>query len=65
VIGDFEVDYINTVEDRRSYRVDFSRIRQLLGFEPCMTVKGGVKELVAAIRSGLLTEQDFENNRMK
>jgi hypothetical protein len=30
-----------------------------------MTVKGGVKELVAAIRSGLLTEQDFENNRMK
>ena len=65
VIGDFEVDYINTVEDKRSYRVDFTKIEQILGFAPVMSVRDGVKELVTAIKSGLLTEQDFEKNRLK
>lgn len=65
VIGDFEVDYINTVEDKRSYRVDFTKIEQILGFPPAMSVRDGVKELVTAIKSGLLTEQDFEKNRLK
>jgi len=65
VIGDFEVDYINTVEDKRSYRVDFTKIEQILDFAPVMSVRDGVKELVKAIESGLLTEQDFEKNRLK
>ena len=65
VVGDFEVDYINTIEDKRSYRVDFAKIQKILHFSPVMTVKKGVQELVSAIRSGLLTEQDFEHNKLK
>lgn len=65
VLGDFEVDRINTIEDKRSYRVDFSKIGVLLGISPLKTVKDGVAEVAAAIKMGLLTEQDFENNRLK
>ena len=65
VLGDFEVDYINTIEDLRSYRVAFDKIERILGFEPQKTVTDGVRELAAAITSGVLTEQDFENNRLK
>jgi nucleoside-diphosphate-sugar epimerase len=65
VIGHFEVDYINTVEDRRSYRVDFTKVQKHLGFDPVMSVKDGVRELMVAIKTGLLTEQDFENNRLR
>ncbi|MDI6743340.1 MAG: NAD(P)-dependent oxidoreductase [Smithella sp.] len=65
VLGEFEVDRINTVEDKRSYRVDFFKIEKLLGITPLKTVKDGVAEIAAAIRTGLLTEQDFENNKLK
>jgi nucleoside-diphosphate-sugar epimerase len=65
VIGDFEVDSINTTEDKRSYRVDFSKMKNLLKFPPLVSVKDGVREIAEAIKSGLLTEQDFENDRLK
>lgn len=65
VIGEFEVDYVNTIEDRRSYRVDFSRIYYLLQFPPRMTIQKGVAELAKAIKTGLLTETDFERNKLK
>jgi nucleoside-diphosphate-sugar epimerase len=65
VLGEFEVDRINTIEDKRSYRVDFGKIRKVLGIAPLKTVRDGVSEISAAIRTGILTEQDFENNRLK
>lgn len=64
-IGDFQVDYVNNVEDKRSYRVDFTKMQNFLDISPIVTVKDGVIEVANAIRSGLLTEQDFENNRLK
>jgi nucleoside-diphosphate-sugar epimerase len=65
VLGEIEVDRINTIEDKRSYRVDFSKIQKILGIIPLKTVKDGVIEIASAIKTGLLTEQDFENNRLK
>lgn len=65
VIGEFDVDYINTIDDKRSYRVNFDKIQPLLGFTPLMTVQNGVSELVAAIRTGVLTESDFETSKVK
>jgi len=64
VIGDFEVDYVNT-KDKRNYRVNFSKIEKLLSFDPVMTVKDGVRELSFAVKSGILTDHDFETNRLK
>ncbi len=38
--------------DRRNYRVDFSKIRNMLGFEPKWTVEEGIKQVIEALRSG-------------
>jgi nucleoside-diphosphate-sugar epimerase len=65
VIGEFEVDSVKTIEDKRSYRVDFTKIQKLLKFSPLVSVKDGVAEVANAVKTGLLTEQDFENNRLK
>lgn len=65
VIGDFEVDYVNTIQDKRSYRVDFSRIEHALQLPRAVSLKDGIAEVAYAINTGLLTELDFENNRLK
>ncbi|RDI95169.1 NAD-dependent epimerase/dehydratase family protein [Meiothermus sp. QL-1] len=38
--------------DRRNYRVDFSKIRNILGFEAQWTVEEGIKQVIEALRSG-------------
>lgn len=38
--------------DLRNYRIDFSKIRDCLGFEPEWTVEKGVHQVLAAIASG-------------
>ncbi len=38
--------------DRRNYRVDFSKIRNTLQFEPEWTVEQGVEQVIEAIQSG-------------
>lgn len=47
--------------DRRNYRVDFSKIRDVLHFEPSFTVQYGIDEVVSVIRSGLFS--DLDENR--
>jgi nucleoside-diphosphate-sugar epimerase len=42
--------------DRRNYRVDFSKIRNLLGFQPRWTVEKGVQQVIDALRSGKVTD---------
>lgn len=39
-------------EDPRNYRVDFTRVRERLGFEPAYTVRHGIRELVEALDAG-------------
>lgn len=54
-------------QDRRNYRVDFSKIRDRLFFEPARTVADGIRELVAALDQGLFDDvgqrPDFYHNR--
>jgi nucleoside-diphosphate-sugar epimerase len=42
--------------DRRNYRVKFSKIRQVLHFAPQWNVAQGVQQVIAAIRSGQVTD---------
>jgi nucleoside-diphosphate-sugar epimerase len=46
------VRYVHRDEDPRDYRVDFSRIRDELGFEPAMRVPQGVAEVAHALDAG-------------
>ncbi|MCL6526892.1 MAG: NAD(P)-dependent oxidoreductase [Thermaceae bacterium] len=45
--------------DRRNYRVDFSKIRLVLGFEPQWTVEKGVRQVIEALQSGKV--RDYRN----
>jgi nucleoside-diphosphate-sugar epimerase len=48
--------------DQRNYRVDFSKLRERLFFEPQYSVADGVDEIIFAIRSGLLDDVDLLPN---
>ncbi|MDG2384220.1 MAG: NAD(P)-dependent oxidoreductase [Pirellulaceae bacterium] len=45
-----------TENDRRDYRVDFSKIRNLLDFQPKWTVQDGIQQVLEAIASGQVTD---------
>jgi len=52
--------------DRRNYRVEFRRIRELLGFEPVRKIEVGVQQVIDAIRSGKVTNyQDARYSNVK
>ena len=54
VSDNVELEGIPEDADRRSYRVDFSKVKETLGFKPKRNVRDGVEEMAEAIRNGLL-----------
>jgi nucleoside-diphosphate-sugar epimerase len=57
---------LNGGPDPRSYRVNFSKIKNALpGFQPKWNVRRGAQELYAACREASLTVEDFEGPRFK
>ena len=57
-LGRGDVSYVHRDEDPRDYRVDFSRVRDELGFVPERTVVDGVDELVDALAQGHFADPD-------
>lgn len=54
------VEYSENIEDRRSYRVGFDRIRDELGFEPTMTVDDAIREVRELLESGAVVNYGDE-----
>jgi nucleoside-diphosphate-sugar epimerase len=53
-------------QDRRNYKVSFSKIRLMVGFKPHWTVEDGVRQVVNAIRAGEISdyrETQYSNER--
>jgi nucleoside-diphosphate-sugar epimerase len=53
-------------QDRRDYRVGFSKIHMMIGFRPLWTVEDGVRQVVTAIRVGEISdyrEAHYSNER--
>lgn len=48
--------FSETAQDRRDYRVDFSKIRNLLNYRPAWTVPEGIQQVLEAIQSGRVTD---------
>lgn len=61
-LPDARVRYKERGNDPRNYRVDFSRIRKHLYFEPAHTVSDGIGELTAALRQGLFDNVERHSN---
>lgn len=50
------VKYVDRVDDPRDYRVRFGKIRRSLGFQIERRVPDGIREIIEAIRSGLIPD---------
>ena len=62
-----EIDYAKDGEpDKRTYRVDFTKIyRDLPAFQPQWTARRGAQELLAAYQQTSLSVDEFEGQRYK
>jgi nucleoside-diphosphate-sugar epimerase len=54
------VEYLDRIEDRRSYRVAFNRIRDVLGFVPEWTVDDAIREVRTVLQTGAVRDYDDE-----
>lgn len=57
----FAEDY----EDRRSYRVDFSKLHKVIKLAPMKRLIDGVREVANYVSYGILTDDNYETNRLK
>lgn len=55
---DADIRFVPKKEDPRDYRVDFSKIKETLGFEPRLTVAHGIREFARAIEEGIISHPD-------
>ena len=47
--------------DQRNYKVDFSKVKQVLNFTPKFSIEKGIQEILKEIKRG--TFHDFEKNK--
>ena len=62
LLPDARVRYQERGSDPRNYRVNFRKVREILGFEPQYTVEYGVKELLSAIHEHVFDCADSMRN---
>ncbi len=60
---DADIRFVRRDEDPRDYRVDFSKIARVLGFEATRTVRDGVAEYADAISRRLISDPDSPRYR--
>ena len=53
---DGDIKYVAKDEDPRDYKVDFSKIKNELGFSISKTVPDGIKEIKKIVESGIITD---------
>ena len=51
-----KIKYVDLDEDPRDYRVDFSKIKNELGFKISKTVPDGIKEIKKIVESGVISD---------
>jgi len=64
VVPNVEVNYVESSEDPRDYRVNFDKIKNELGYTITKKVPEGVKEIYTLLKSGIVTDsfgQKFRN----
>lgn len=58
ILPNAKVRYIKKDEDPRDYRVDFEKIKKILGFSVSKNVPDGILEIINVLKSGLLSNPD-------
>jgi nucleoside-diphosphate-sugar epimerase len=65
-VPEAELIFESAGQDPRNYRIGFTKIQGMIGFKPRWTVEDGVREVVAAIRAGAISdyrEVHYSNER--
>jgi len=57
-LPDSKVRYVERSEDPRDYRVSFDKIASVLGFQITYRVPDGIREVVKAVRDGMIEKPD-------
>lgn len=65
VLPDLNVHYANDIDDKRNYRIDFSKLENKIGFKPTKNVQTGIDELIFCFQNGMLTSEDYEGNTLE
>ncbi len=60
-VPDLKIEYVEKGKDLRSYRVNFDKIKNELGYEVTRRVPDGVKEVYEAVTSGRINSLDNPN----
>jgi hypothetical protein len=58
-VPDAEIVYVDNASDHRNYRVNFSKVSEVLGFDCRHTLDEGIGEIKRAVQAGLIT--DYRN----
>ncbi len=58
LVSGVEVDIAPDDADKRSYNVDFTKVKEAFGFEPTFDLTLGAQEVLAGLRDGSLDPQD-------
>jgi len=64
VVPDVKVNYVESSDDPRDYRVNFDKIKQELGYSITKKVPDGVQEIYTLLKTGIVTDafaQKFRN----
>jgi nucleoside-diphosphate-sugar epimerase len=56
IVPDTEINYVHKNEDPRDYKVDFTKIKNELGFSITKTVTKGLKEIHNVLKDGLISD---------
>jgi nucleoside-diphosphate-sugar epimerase len=56
-----DIDWQREKEDERSYRVDFTKIRDILNYEVQETIKSGVQEITSELEKGRFDNYESDN----
>ncbi|MBI2026260.1 MAG: NAD(P)-dependent oxidoreductase [Deltaproteobacteria bacterium] len=59
------VRFIDTIDDRRNYKVDFNKLKQKLCFKPTKTIDDAFEEFLDSFNRGHLTKDDFALNKIE
>lgn len=65
IMPGLETKYLDSIDDRRDYRVCCQKLEKRLGFVPSRTVQDGFRELLGCFESGILTAADYEANKVE
>ncbi|RMD84068.1 MAG: SDR family oxidoreductase [Candidatus Dadabacteria bacterium] len=60
-----EIEYVETVEDPRSYRVSFEKIRHVLGYSTRYRIEDGVREVLAMLERGEVDGNDTRVSNLR